>query len=1379
MLVAAALLLLPRLASPQATNLSLTKSAPMPAISAGDTAYYALTLTNQGPATANNVVLADQLPAGLAWATSSPGCAVVNGGLICPFGQMTVGQQRPVLVGAVAPASSCGSLYSVATVSAQNAPAVGIGATITVQCPDLVVSTSAGSASYSAGETAHLGFTVRNNASGTARNVTASATLPPGVTWVDDSASCSIDGRSLGCAFGDLAPGQLKLFGVTGVTDRDDCGRLAYSFTAVAGNEAAGALADDTSSTSFDVNCPSFTLLVVPDAASVSAGDPVGFTMKITNDGPGKAFDVGVFANLPVAGLHWSNTPSTAGCELLPGGRSAGLLCTFGTMLPGAAKSVHVVSPTIADSCGAIETTVSVVSRLDSETVPHLEVQRTGVIAVQCPALQLLHAPAAGSIAGGPVGYLLEVRNLGAGFARGVSLGDPLPSGGSNLAWQIKSQSGSACGIHLGLLTCAIGDMAPSSVYQIELSALTTAADCGTLPSTASVAATNAPSIQQDATILVDCPDLALTTTADAGSVSAGQVAAFSMRVTNLRTGVSFGTSLVDTLPSGIAWTTTFQGCSISSTTMTCNLSGLDGGASQTVHVSGRTGTANCGALVNSAVVSATNEPSGLAGNNASSASLQVNCSSIGFSKTADAASVSAGAAIGFTISLNNDGAGTASGVLVSDPLPTNSGLSWKLDAGGAAGSCAIASGVLSCDIGDLAPLATRTVHLSSSTTSATCGTVSNLASLTSANSGTAQASASIQVNCSALQLTKTADAATVNAGSPIGFTMTVTNAGAGTAEEVTLTDVLPKAAGLSFAIAGGSGAASCGIASGTLICAFGNLAPSATATVRVSSPTTDLSCGTIANTASLAASGAASGQASASVQVVCAPPPPPPSARTRLLPIVLDVATAGAHFTTELALTNRGDATLPLRLDYTSSIGASASSGTVKDQLGPGQQRRISDVIAYLRGKGLPIPAGSQGGTLLVSFDTPPAGERQALATAPAEDLVSATARTTTATASPQPAGAAGLAYSGLLGTQATSASAAIYGLRSSAADRSNLAVFNTGDEPVTFKVTVFSGAGDARVVVFKSAETLPPHGWTQYNSPDLLDGTGIANGYALIERLGTTGTFGAYGVINDQKTSDGSFLLPVRGSFSGTSLTVPVLVETAVFRSELTLSNRSSLAATLVLDYTESLSPTGGHGGKVTVLLPAGQQQIIPEAIDFLRQRGLAIGTRGAGSHAGALRVTVSGAPIGEVFAGARTAAQSPSPSGGQFGLFTPAVYPGQEASEKAYLFGLRSDAENRSNVAVLNAGRNEDGPVLLELQAFDGDAAGASSGAPLTLALNPGEWAQPGGFFGASGVNNGWVVITRRSGTAPWIAYAVINDGGAPGERTNDGAYVPMAR
>ncbi len=63
------------------------------------------------------------------------------------------------------------------------------------------------------------------------------------------------------------------------------------------------------------------------------------------------------------------------------------------------------------------------------------------------------------------------------------------------------------------------------------------------------------------------------------------------------------------------------------------------------------------------------------------------------------------------------------------------------------------------------------------------------------------------------------------------------------------------------------------------------------------------------------------------------------------------------------------------------------------------------------------------------------------------------------------------------------------------------------------------------------------------------------------------------------------------------------------------------------------------------------------------------------------------------------------------------------------------------------------------------------------PRRSSLEPGAWHQYSGFLGSRGVGNGWVRVRRLSGSAPWIAYGVVNDGGAPGERTGDGAYVPM--
>jgi hypothetical protein len=60
-----------------------------------------------------------------------------------------------------------------------------------------------------------------------------------------------------------------------------------------------------------------------------------------------------------------------------------------------------------------------------------------------------------------------------------------------------------------------------------------------------------------------------------------------------------------------------------------------------------------------------------------------------------------------------------------------------------------------------------------------------------------------------------------------------------------------------------------------------------------------------------------------------------------------------------------------------------------------------------------------------------------------------------------------------------------------------------------------------------------------------------------------------------------------------------------------------------------------------------------------------------------------------------------------------------------------------------------------------------------------LQPGQWTQMSNFLATKGLTNGWVVVTKTAGNAPFLAYGVINDGGSPGQRTGDGAYVPMSR
>ncbi len=45
-------------------------------------------------------------------------------------------------------------------------------------------------------------------------------------------------------------------------------------------------------------------------------------------------------------------------------------------------------------------------------------------------------------------------------------------------------------------------------------------------------------------------------------------------------------------------------------------------------------------------------------------------------------------------------------------------------------------------------------------------------------------------------------------------------------------------------------------------------------------------------------------------------------------------------------------------------------------------------------------------------------------------------------------------------------------------------------------------------------------------------------------------------------------------------------------------------------------------------------------------------------------------------------------------------------------------------------------------------------------------------------APGVTSAYARVSRVMGDAPFLVYAVVNDGARGGERSGDGAYVPMA-
>ncbi|HEY4753579.1 MAG TPA: hypothetical protein VIH37_09850, partial [Candidatus Limnocylindrales bacterium] len=599
---------------------------------------------------------------------------------------------------------------------------------------------------------------------------------------------------------------------------------------------------------------PSLTITKTADHATVNAGDAIGFTVVVSNGGPGVAKGVVLSDPLP-AGATWSVDPAVTGCSIASGT----LTCTVGDLASGAKFTVHVAAQTSYEACSVYDNT----ARASADNAPSVDASAT--ITCQKPSLTITKTADAATVnAGDPIGFMVTVSNDGPGVAKAVTLHDPLPAG---VTWTI-SPAVAGCSITAGALDCSFGDLAASTSKSVHVSAATSADACPTYDNTASASASNAPTVDDSASITCQAPDVTVVKTADTGTISAGDVAGFSMVVTNLGPGTASNVTLNDPLPANVGWSLdpAVAGCSISGGVLSCSWASLAAGPAHaiTVHISGETTAAACGLVDNTVHVAATNEPTGKQGNNDSHASVTVVCPPVSITKTADAASVSAGDQIGFVITVSNNSDFTALNVTVDDPLPTNSGLGWSID--GPTNGFSIVSGHLVHGATPLAAHTSLTVHIVSPTANATCGSVDNTANLTF-NGGTGTDSSTVQVNCPDLTIVKTADAATVNAGDPIGFMVTVSNGGPGVAKAVTLHDPLP--AGVTWSVS--PAVAGCSITSGTLDCTIGDIAAHGTFSVHVAATTSKAACSVYDNTATASASNAP--DVSASATVTCQAP--------------------------------------------------------------------------------------------------------------------------------------------------------------------------------------------------------------------------------------------------------------------------------------------------------------------------------------------------------------------------------------------------------------------------------------------------------------------------------------------------------------------------
>ncbi|HEU5214155.1 MAG TPA: hypothetical protein VFU30_01305 [Gaiellaceae bacterium] len=666
------------------------------------------------------------------------------------------------------------------------------------------------------------------------------------------------------------------------------------------------------------VNAADVSITKTADHTSpVNAGDQIGFTVEVKNTGAGDATGVTLDDSLPAgsgSGVTWTidNGVGTPGNFVLSGAAGSQKLSLASSTLPaGADYTIHLVAQTSATECSVYDNTATLTTGNANNPDPAMAEESCNPADVSITKTADHTSPVN---AGDQIGFTVEVQNTGAGDATGVTLDDPLPAGsGSGVTWTIDSSVGTPGQFVLSgapgsqSLSLDSGTLPAGADYTIHLVAQTSATECSTYDNTATLTTGNANN-PDPAEALEACnpPGIHIIKTADAAQVNAGEPIGFTLTVYNDGSGDATDVVLTDTLPlkAGLTWSIDSQGagwngtCAITAGVLSCGPVTVPAGTASddpafSVHITSPTTAATGGVCPGgSGVIPNTGDVSaGNGGSDESSASTCVAAPTIHIVKTADAAKVNVGSPIGFTLTVYNAGSGDAHGVKLSDPLPTNAGLSWSIASQGTGwgSSCSISAGVLSCGgangvtvpAGTTQAASTFTVHITSPTTGATggdcptSGVVNNTGTVTTANDGSDHSSASTCVQALVdLSVTKAGSPATQTLGEGnITWTIVVTNNGPSADTGVTIADPMP--AGNAFVSASSTQGSCTGGA--ILNCNIGTMAAGASVTITLI--TTPSSAGTQTNTVMVAGNrpetNTANNTATASVEVKGFTPPP------------------------------------------------------------------------------------------------------------------------------------------------------------------------------------------------------------------------------------------------------------------------------------------------------------------------------------------------------------------------------------------------------------------------------------------------------------------------------------------------------------------------
>jgi uncharacterized repeat protein (TIGR01451 family) len=615
-----------------ATDLALAKAAAGGTAVAGQPFTYTLTITNNGPLTATQVVITDALSGGATFnsvvASTEP--ASLTYSLVGAQATFTVTNIAPntvfTIVYTVLPPVNGGVFSNTAVISASTPTDpdpgndTGGGGPVTATAnADLEIAKSASPNPVEPGGVVTYTLTVTNNGPSNAQFITVTDVLSGGsfggVVATSPGVSTSTGARnSITFTVGSLNANSV----ITMVYTATAPSLGVMTNTAVV-TSAVGDLGGDSNQAGVTVavNATDLALAKAAAGGTAVAGQPFTYTLTITNNGPLTATQVVITDALSGGATFNSVVASTNPASLTHSFLGAQATFTVTNIAPNTVFTiVYTVLPPVN---GGVFSNTAVISA-STPTDPDSS-NNTGsggpVTATANADLEIAKSASPNPVEpGGVVTYTLTVTNNGPSTAQFITVTDVL-SGGS-LGGVVTTSTGVSVTVSGNSVTFTVGSLNANSVITMVYTA--TAPSLGVMTNTAVVTSAvgdfGSDSNQDGVTVQVQASTTTLTVTKQqtytlgvGSTIRHYGLVTYTITVTNTGTATATNVIITDALSSALSFLSASGGCAHSGGVVTCTLGNLGPGQSVSVQIVAQA-TGTPGSLVNNvAQAGASNAP--------------------------------------------------------------------------------------------------------------------------------------------------------------------------------------------------------------------------------------------------------------------------------------------------------------------------------------------------------------------------------------------------------------------------------------------------------------------------------------------------------------------------------------------------------------------------------------------------------------------------------------------------------------------------------------------------------------------------------------------------------------------------------------------------